>query len=116
MCVCFNSTVSPMKSQIMRLQVTSDGSVFDPAVQLSILEQVGHRTSLKLCGILRFNTLLSLFISSNLLILNMHALLFILHLQIKQKLKENGMLENTKVTWKVLQNGSIFQKKKRDDL
>ncbi|KAF4071327.1 hypothetical protein AMELA_G00271920 [Ameiurus melas] len=67
------STISQVRSQIMRLQVKSDGSVFDPAVQSSILDQI------------------------------------------KQKLKENGMLENTTVTWKVQPDGNIFHKK-RDDL
>ncbi|XP_047671881.1 C-type mannose receptor 2-like isoform X2 [Tachysurus fulvidraco] len=62
-----------MWSQTVRLQVKSDGSVFDPAVQSSILEQM------------------------------------------KQKLKEHGMLENTTVTWRVQPYGNIF-KKKKDDL
>ncbi|KAF5905517.1 macrophage mannose receptor 1-like isoform X6, partial [Clarias magur] len=35
----FCETIFPMRSQIMRLQVESDESVFDPAVQSSILEQ-----------------------------------------------------------------------------
>ncbi|KAF4071308.1 hypothetical protein AMELA_G00271730 [Ameiurus melas] len=68
----FCNTIYPARSQIMRLQVKSDGSVFDPAVQLSILDQI------------------------------------------KQKLKENGMLENTTVTWKVQPDGNIFHKKKDD--
>ncbi|XP_053087075.1 putative C-type lectin domain family 20 member A [Pangasianodon hypophthalmus] len=70
----FCHTISPMRSQIMRLQVKSDGSVFDPAVQSSILEKI------------------------------------------KQKLEDNGMLENTSVTWKVQPDGDIFHKKKKDDL
>ncbi|XP_058240149.1 collectin-12-like [Hemibagrus wyckioides] len=57
-----------MRSQTVRLQVKSDGSVFDPAVQLSILEQM------------------------------------------KQKLKEKGMLENATVTWRVQPDGNIFHK------
>ncbi|KAK2865878.1 hypothetical protein Q7C36_001934 [Tachysurus vachellii] len=65
-------TVSSMRNQTMRLQVKSDGSVFDPAVQSSILEQM------------------------------------------KQKLKEHGMLENTTVTWRVQPDGNIFKKKKGD--
>ncbi|KAF4071322.1 hypothetical protein AMELA_G00271890 [Ameiurus melas] len=65
-------TIFQARSQIMRLQVKSDGSVFDPAVQSSILDQI------------------------------------------KQKLKENGMLENTTVTWKVQPDGNIFHKKKDD--
>ncbi|KAF4071310.1 hypothetical protein AMELA_G00271750 [Ameiurus melas] len=68
----FCHTIFPARSQIMRLQVKSDGSVFDPAVQSSILDQI------------------------------------------KQKLKENGMLENTTVTWKVQPDGNIFHKKKDD--
>ncbi|KAF4071321.1 hypothetical protein AMELA_G00271880 [Ameiurus melas] len=68
----FCQTISPARSQIMRLQVKSDGSVFDPAVQSSILDQI------------------------------------------KQKLEENGMLENTTVTWKVQPDGNIFHKKKDD--
>ncbi|KAF5899456.1 macrophage mannose receptor 1-like isoform X6, partial [Clarias magur] len=35
----FCYTPYPTRSQIMRLQVESDGSVFDPAVQSSILDQ-----------------------------------------------------------------------------
>ncbi|XP_053087047.1 C-type mannose receptor 2-like [Pangasianodon hypophthalmus] len=70
----FCHTISPMRNQIMRLQVKSDGSVFDPDVQSSILEKI------------------------------------------KQKLEENGMLENTSVTWKVQPDGNIFHKKKKDDL
>ncbi|KAK3522998.1 hypothetical protein QTP86_010502 [Hemibagrus guttatus] len=54
----FCHTISPKRSQTVRLQVKSDGSVFDPAVQSSILEQI------------------------------------------KQKLKEKGMMVNTVVTWK----------------
>ncbi|XP_053474803.1 C-type lectin 1-like [Ictalurus furcatus] len=34
--------------------------------------------------------------------------------QIKQKLEEKGMLENTTVTWKVQPDGNIFHKKKDD--
>ncbi|XP_053087130.1 putative C-type lectin domain family 20 member A [Pangasianodon hypophthalmus] len=70
----FCHTISPMRSQIMILQVKSDGSVFDPAVQSSILEKIN------------------------------------------QKLEENGMLENTTVTWKAQPDGNIFHKKKKDDL
>ncbi|KAG7314239.1 hypothetical protein KOW79_022735 [Hemibagrus wyckioides] len=55
-------------SRIVRLQVKSDGSVFDPAVQSSIVEQI------------------------------------------KQNLKEKGMLENTTVTWRVQPDGNIFHK------
>ncbi|XP_053533567.1 putative C-type lectin domain family 20 member A isoform X2 [Ictalurus punctatus] len=62
----FCHTIYPARSQIMRLQVKSDGSVFDPAVQSSILDQI------------------------------------------KQKLEEKGMLENTTVTWKVQPDGNIF--------
>ncbi|KAG7314238.1 hypothetical protein KOW79_022734 [Hemibagrus wyckioides] len=62
------------EQQILRLQVKSDGSVLDPAVQSSILEQI------------------------------------------KQKLAEKGMLENTTVTWRVQTDGNIFQKKNKDDL
>ncbi|KAG7314241.1 hypothetical protein KOW79_022737 [Hemibagrus wyckioides] len=65
-------TVTIKRSQTMRLQVMSDGSVFDPVVQLSILEQM------------------------------------------KQKLKEKGMLENTTVTWRLQPDGNIFQKIKDD--
>ncbi|XP_046699416.1 uncharacterized protein LOC124381645 [Silurus meridionalis] len=36
----FCYTNSPVRKQVMRLQVKSDGSVFDPAVQSSILEQM----------------------------------------------------------------------------
>ncbi|XP_053533560.1 C-type mannose receptor 2 [Ictalurus punctatus] len=68
----FCHTIYPARSQIMRLQVKSDGSVFDPAVQSSILDQI------------------------------------------KQKLEEKGMLENTTVTWKVQPDGNIFHKKKDD--
>ncbi|KAF4071306.1 hypothetical protein AMELA_G00271710 [Ameiurus melas] len=68
----FCHNISQARSQIMRLQVKSDGSVFDPAVQSSILDQI------------------------------------------KQKLEENGMLENTTVTWKVQPDGNIFHKKKDD--
>ncbi|XP_053533565.1 putative C-type lectin domain family 20 member A [Ictalurus punctatus] len=68
----FCHTIYPARSQIMRLQVKSDGSVFDPAVQSSILDQI------------------------------------------KQKLEEKGMLENTTVTWKVQPEGNIFHKKKDD--
>ncbi|XP_034156921.2 macrophage mannose receptor 1-like [Pangasianodon hypophthalmus] len=39
----FCYTISPVKSQIMRLQVKSDGSVFDPAMQSSILEQMKQK-------------------------------------------------------------------------
>ncbi|XP_058240553.1 macrophage mannose receptor 1-like [Hemibagrus wyckioides] len=67
----FCHTISPKRSQTVRLQVKSDGSVFDPAVQSSILEQI------------------------------------------KQKLKENGMMENTIVTWWVQPDGNIFQKQKK---
>ncbi|KAG7314237.1 hypothetical protein KOW79_022733 [Hemibagrus wyckioides] len=68
-------TVLPVREQqILRLQVKSDGSVLDPAVQSSILEQI------------------------------------------KQKLAEKGMLENTTVTWRVQTDGNIFQKKNKDDL
>ncbi|XP_027004146.2 aggrecan core protein-like [Tachysurus fulvidraco] len=66
-------SISTMRNQTVRLQVKSDGSVFDPAVQSSILEQM------------------------------------------KKKLKEHGMLENTTVTWRVQPDGNIF-KKKKDDL
>ncbi|KAG7314249.1 hypothetical protein KOW79_022745 [Hemibagrus wyckioides] len=67
-------TVPPVREQqIVRLQVKSDGSVLDPAVQLFILELM------------------------------------------KQKLVENGVL-NTTVTWRVQPDGTIFHKKKRDDL
>ncbi|XP_053533557.1 macrophage mannose receptor 1 [Ictalurus punctatus] len=68
----FCHTIYPARGQIMRLQVKSDGSVFDPAVQSSILDQI------------------------------------------KQKLEEKGMLENTTVTWKVQPDGNIFHKKKDD--
>ncbi|KAK3506224.1 hypothetical protein QTP70_028083 [Hemibagrus guttatus] len=67
--ICYNVI---MRRQTVRLQVKSDGSVFDPAVQSSILEQV------------------------------------------KQKLKEKGMLENTTVTWRVQSDGNIFHKIKDD--
>ncbi|XP_058240549.1 macrophage mannose receptor 1-like [Hemibagrus wyckioides] len=68
-------TILPVREQqILRLQVKSDGSVLDPAVQSSILEQI------------------------------------------KQKLAEKGMLENTTVTWRVQTDGNIFQKKNKDDL
>ncbi|XP_053086696.1 C-type mannose receptor 2-like [Pangasianodon hypophthalmus] len=71
----FCHTIPPVREQqIMRLQVKSDGSVSDPAVQSSIFEQI------------------------------------------KQKLEENGMLENITVTWKVQPDGNIFHKKKKDDL
>ncbi|KAF7686796.1 hypothetical protein HF521_015189 [Silurus meridionalis] len=63
----------PTRRQTVKLQVKSDGSVFDPAVQSSILDQI------------------------------------------KQKLKENGMLENTTVTWAVQPDGNIFHKKKKND-
>ncbi|XP_027004168.2 CD209 antigen-like protein D [Tachysurus fulvidraco] len=69
----FCHSISTMRNQTVRLQVKSDGSVLDPAVQFSILEQM------------------------------------------KQKLKEHGMLENTTVTWRVQPDGNIF-KKKKDDL
>ncbi|XP_053087118.1 secretory phospholipase A2 receptor-like [Pangasianodon hypophthalmus] len=69
-----HSTPPVRKQQIMRLQVKSDGSVFDPDVQASILEQI------------------------------------------KEKLEENGMLENTTVAWKVQPEGNIFYKKKNNDL
>ncbi|XP_058240226.1 macrophage mannose receptor 1-like [Hemibagrus wyckioides] len=71
----FCHTILPAtEQQIMRLQVKSDGSVLDPAVQSSILEQV------------------------------------------KQKLEEYGMLENTTVTWRVQPDGNICQKRNKDDL
>ncbi|XP_053335755.1 C-type lectin domain family 10 member A-like [Clarias gariepinus] len=35
--------------------------------------------------------------------------------QIKQKLEENGMVQNTTVTWKVQPDGNIFHKKRKDD-
>ncbi|XP_058241064.1 putative C-type lectin domain family 20 member A [Hemibagrus wyckioides] len=71
----FCHTILPVREQqIVRLQVKSDGSVLDPAVQSSILEQV------------------------------------------KQKLAEKGMLENTTVTWRVQPDGNIFQKRNKDDL
>ncbi|KAG7314248.1 hypothetical protein KOW79_022744 [Hemibagrus wyckioides] len=35
--------VSPVRSQTVRLQVKSDGSVFDPAVQSFILEQITQK-------------------------------------------------------------------------
>ncbi|KAM9450183.1 putative C-type lectin domain family 20 member A [Clarias gariepinus] len=66
----FCHTFYPTRSQIIRLQVEYDGSVFDPAVQSIILNQI------------------------------------------KQKLKENGMLENTTVTWSVQPDGNIFHLKK----
>ncbi|KAK2865879.1 hypothetical protein Q7C36_001935 [Tachysurus vachellii] len=69
----FCHSICTMRNQTVRLQVKSDGSVFDSAVQSSILEQM------------------------------------------KQKLKEHGMLENTTVTWRVQPDGNIF-KKKKDDL
>ncbi|XP_027004145.2 macrophage mannose receptor 1-like [Tachysurus fulvidraco] len=69
----FCQSIYTMRNQTVRLQVKSDGSVFDSAVQSSILEQM------------------------------------------KQKLKEHGMLENTTVTWRVQPDGNIF-KKKKDDL
>ncbi|XP_058241252.1 putative C-type lectin domain family 20 member A [Hemibagrus wyckioides] len=68
----FCHSITIKRSQTMRLQVMSDGSVFDPVVQLSILEQM------------------------------------------KQKLKEKGMLENTTVTWRLQPDGNIFQKIKDD--
>lgn len=55
-CVRVYSTVYPTRSRIVRLQVKSDRSVFDPAVQSYVLEQVSHRTSLKFCEILFFNS------------------------------------------------------------
>ncbi|XP_058240008.1 macrophage mannose receptor 1-like isoform X2 [Hemibagrus wyckioides] len=68
-------TILPVREQqIVRLQVKSDGSVLDPAVQSSILEQI------------------------------------------KQKLAEKGMLENTKVTWRVQPDGNILHLKNKDDL
>ncbi|XP_058240554.1 C-type lection lectoxin-Enh3-like [Hemibagrus wyckioides] len=66
-----HSSIS-IRSQTVRLQVKSDGSVFDPTVQSSILEQM------------------------------------------KQKLKEKGMLENATVTWRVQPDGNIFHKIKDD--
>ncbi|XP_027004144.2 C-type mannose receptor 2-like [Tachysurus fulvidraco] len=68
----FCHSISTMRNQTVRLQVKSDGSVFEPAVQSSILEQM------------------------------------------KQKLNEHGMLENTTVTWSVQPDGNIFKKKKGD--
>ncbi|KAG7314244.1 hypothetical protein KOW79_022740 [Hemibagrus wyckioides] len=69
----FCHTILPVREQqIVRLQVKSDGSVLDPAVQSSILEQM------------------------------------------KQKLEEYGMLENTTLTWQVQPDENIFQK--NDDL
>ncbi|XP_047671853.1 macrophage mannose receptor 1-like [Tachysurus fulvidraco] len=71
----FCHTIIPVREQqLVRLQVKSDGSVLDPAVQSSILEQI------------------------------------------KQKLKEHGMLENTTVTWRVRPDGNIFKKKNKNDL
>ncbi|XP_047672644.1 putative C-type lectin domain family 20 member A [Tachysurus fulvidraco] len=71
----FCHTIIPVREQqLVRLQVKSDGSVLDPAVQWSILEQI------------------------------------------KQKLKEHGMLENTTVTWRVRPDGNIFKKKNKNDL
>ncbi|KAM9450182.1 NLR family CARD domain-containing protein 3-like [Clarias gariepinus] len=35
--------------------------------------------------------------------------------KIKQKLEENGMVQNTTVTWKVQPDGNIFHKKRKDD-
>ncbi|XP_047671859.1 C-type mannose receptor 2-like [Tachysurus fulvidraco] len=71
----FCHTIIPVREQqLVRLQVKSDGSVLDPAVQSSILEQI------------------------------------------KQKLKEHGMLENTTVTWRVWPDGNIFKKQNKDDL
>ncbi|XP_046699395.1 putative C-type lectin domain family 20 member A isoform X1 [Silurus meridionalis] len=70
----FCHTNFPTRSQTVRLQVKSDGSVFDPALQAFILEQM------------------------------------------KQKLEENGMLENTTMIWKVQPDGNIFNKKKKDHL
>ncbi|KAB5518272.1 hypothetical protein PHYPO_G00163840 [Pangasianodon hypophthalmus] len=39
----FCHTIPPVRSQIMRLQVKSDGSVFDPAVQSFILELINQK-------------------------------------------------------------------------
>ncbi|XP_053474802.1 C-type lectin lectoxin-Lio2-like [Ictalurus furcatus] len=64
---------SMRKQQIIKLQVKSDGSVFDPAVQSLMFEQI------------------------------------------KQKLEEKGMLENSTVSWRVQPDGNIFHKKKDDD-
>ncbi|XP_058240200.1 putative C-type lectin domain family 20 member A [Hemibagrus wyckioides] len=66
-------TLLPVKErQVMTLQVKSDGSVLDPAVQSAILEQI------------------------------------------KKKLKENGVMENTTVSWRVRPDGQIFHNKKDD--
>ncbi|XP_053087024.1 putative C-type lectin domain family 20 member A [Pangasianodon hypophthalmus] len=65
----FCEFIPPVRRQIIKLQFKSDGNVFDPAVQSSILEQM------------------------------------------KQKLKQHGMLENTTVTWRVQPDGNIFYKK-----
>lgn len=46
------STGHPTRSHIVRLQVKSDGSVFDPAVQSFILEQVSRTVSLKVDEVL----------------------------------------------------------------
>ncbi|XP_058240919.1 C-type mannose receptor 2-like [Hemibagrus wyckioides] len=68
-------TIPPVRQrQIVRLQVKSDGSVLDPAVHSSILEQI------------------------------------------KQKLAEKGIMENTTVTWRVQPDKNIFCKTKKDDL
>ncbi|XP_058240175.1 macrophage mannose receptor 1-like isoform X2 [Hemibagrus wyckioides] len=65
----FCHTIPPMRTYI-KLQLKSNGNVFDPALQSSILELI------------------------------------------KQKLEQRGMLEATKVTWRVQPDGNIFHKKK----
>ncbi|KAK3507530.1 hypothetical protein QTP70_028078, partial [Hemibagrus guttatus] len=120
----FCHTISPKRSQTVRLQVKSDGSVFDPAVQSSILEQIKQK--LKEKGMM-VNTVVTWkgwqccfdYSSPK----KSRTRLELVHLWMppelaqslcdsgmKQKLEEKGMLENTTVTWRVQPDGNIFQK------
>lgn len=115
----------------MRLQVKSDGSVLDPAEQSYVLEQVSHKTCLKFCEILFFSSLVNFLLFSNIFVPFIHSWFwgekyffsYWIDLQnpdsdpqIKQKLKDSVMLENTTVTWTVQPDGTIFHKKKKDGL
>ncbi|KAK3507334.1 hypothetical protein QTP70_014462 [Hemibagrus guttatus] len=97
------------KTQFLKLQVVSDASVLDPAVQSTILDlrETVMPTDLNKTQFLKLQVV------SDASVLDPAVQSTILDL-ITQKLHENGMSVNTTVAWKVQPDESIFYKKEQD--
>ncbi|KAG7328971.1 hypothetical protein KOW79_007145 [Hemibagrus wyckioides] len=112
------------EQQIMRLQIKSDDSVSDSAMQSTILDLIMKK--LEEHGMLKNTTvtwrvlsnappvrekqILRIQVKSDLSIFDSGVQSAILEL-VKQKLDENSMMENTTVAWRVKSDGQIFYKK-----